>query len=61
MEDYYKVLGLNEKSSFNEIKNAYRRLSLQHHPDRPNGNEEQFKKISEAYEILSDDEKTASI
>ena len=57
MEDYYKVIGVQDNASFTDIKNAYRRLSMQWHPDRPGGDEEKFKKINEAYEILSDDGK----
>ena len=57
MQDYYDILGVNKLSSSSEIKNAYRRLSMEYHPDRPNGNEEKFKKISEAYETLGDTEK----
>ena len=55
--DYYRVLGVNKNASPNEIKRAYRTLSMKHHPDRPTGNEEEFKKINEAYEVLSDDNK----
>ena len=55
--DYYKSLGVQDNASANEIKAAYRRLSLKYHPDRPGGDEEQFKKISQAYEILSNEEK----
>jgi len=54
--DYYKVLGVNESSSQDDIKKAYRKLSLKHHPDR-GGNGEEFKKINEAYSILGDVEK----
>ena len=54
--DYYKVLGVNENSSDDEIKKAYRKLSLKHHPDR-GGNGEEFKKINEAYSTLGDVEK----
>ena len=54
--DYYKVLGVNESSSQDEIKKAYRKLSLKHHPDR-GGDSEQFKKINEAYSVLGDNEK----
>jgi DnaJ-class molecular chaperone len=54
--DYYKVLGVPESSNQDDIKKAYRKLSLKHHPDR-GGDEEQFKKINEAYSILGDVEK----
>lgn len=56
-KDYYKELGLNKDSSEEEIKNKYRKLAKQHHPDKNQGNkesEEKFKSISEAYEVLSD-------
>ncbi len=58
--DYYKLLGVEKSASPEEIKKAYRKLALKHHPDRNKGNkeaEEQFKKISEAYAVLSDKEK----
>lgn len=60
MEDYYKILGVDKSASIEEIKKAYRKLAMQHHPDRNAGNkasEEKFKKISEAYAVLSDSEK----
>jgi len=60
-EDYYKILGLEKSSSLEDIKKAYRKLALKYHPDRNPSDkkkaEEQFKKISEAYAVLSDDEK----
>ncbi|MEW6266779.1 MAG: DnaJ C-terminal domain-containing protein [Thermodesulfobacteriota bacterium] len=58
--DYYEVLGVNRQASSEEIKKAYRRLAVKHHPDRNQGNkkaEEKFKEISEAYAVLSDPEK----
>jgi molecular chaperone DnaJ len=57
--DYYEVLGVQKSASKEEIKNAYRKLALQFHPDRnkePSA-EETFKEVSEAYAVLSDDEK----
>jgi molecular chaperone DnaJ len=59
--DYYDVLGIPKNSSKGDIKNAYRKLALQYHPDRnkASGAEERFKEISEAYAVLSDDEKRA--
>ncbi len=57
--DYYEVLNVPRKASKQEIKKAYRKLALKYHPDRnksPDA-EEQFKEISEAYAVLSDDEK----
>jgi molecular chaperone DnaJ len=57
--DYYDVLTVTRSASKEEIKNAYRKLALQYHPDRNKspGAEEKFKEISEAYAVLSDDEK----
>ncbi len=59
-DDYYKTLGVSRDTSKEDIKKAYRKLAMQHHPDRnPNNPEsaEKFKKISEAYAVLSDDTK----
>jgi molecular chaperone DnaJ len=58
-QDYYEVLGLQKNASKEDIKSAYRKLALQYHPDRnkQQGAEEKFKEISEAYAVLSDDEK----
>src|SRR4030065_1085080 len=59
-EDYYQILGLDKKVSADEIKKAYRKLALKWHPDKnPNNKaaEEKFKKISEAYAVLSDVQK----
>jgi DnaJ-class molecular chaperone len=59
-EDYYKILGLDSTASTEEIKKAYRKLALETHPDRNPGDskaEERFKKISEAYGVLSDPQK----
>jgi DnaJ family protein A protein 2 len=52
----YNILGVEKEASKEEIKKAYRKLALIHHPDR-GGNEEEFKNITKAYEILSDDDK----
>ncbi|MCR5219068.1 DnaJ domain-containing protein [Treponema sp.] len=60
MEDLYSVLGVTEKASSEEIKKAYRTLAFKYHPDRNAGNaqaEEMFKKVNEAYSVLSDDQK----
>lgn len=58
--DYYKILGVNKTASETEIKKAYRKLAMKYHPDHTKGDksaEETFKKISEAYAVLSDKEK----
>lgn len=59
-EDYYKVLGVSKGASDEEIKKSYRKLAMKYHPDHTKGDksaEERFKKISEAYAVLSDKEK----
>ncbi len=59
-QDYYRILGVNKKASKDEITKAYRKKALKYHPDKNPNNEEavnKFKKATEAYEILSDDEK----
>lgn len=60
MADYYEILEITRNSSQDEIKKAYRKKALQYHPDRNPGDstaEKKFKEISEAYEVLSDDNK----
>ncbi len=59
-EDYYKTLGVDRKASDGEIKKAYRQLAMKYHPDHTKGDksaEDKFKRISEAYAVLSDKEK----
>jgi molecular chaperone DnaJ len=60
--DYYEVLGVSKNASQDEIKKAYRKVAMQHHPDRNPGDkasEERFKEAAEAYEILNDSDKKA--
>ncbi|MEK7153291.1 MAG: molecular chaperone DnaJ, partial [Patescibacteria group bacterium] len=55
--DYYDVLGVGKDASADEIKKAFRRLAVQHHPDKEGGDETRFKEINEAYEVLKDSAK----
>ena len=58
--DYYKILGVDKNASEKDIKKAYRKMAMKYHPDRTQGDksaEEMFKRISEAYAVLSDKEK----
>lgn len=61
--DYYEVLGVSKTASADEIKKAYRRLAMKHHPDRNkdgDGSEVRFKEAKEAYEVLKDGDKRAT-
>ena len=58
--DYYEVLGVNKSASSEQIKAAYRKLAVKHHPDKNKGDkasEEKFKEASEAYRVLSNTER----
>lgn len=57
MSDYYKILGVSKNASDDEIKKAFRKLSMKYHPDRPTGDEAKFKEINEAYDTLKDPQK----
>ena len=60
--DYYEILGVDRNASQDELRGAYRKLAMQHHPDRTQGDkesEEMFKELSEAYAVLSDSEQGA--
>ncbi|MBZ0314283.1 J domain-containing protein [Clostridium butyricum] len=63
MKDYYKILGVSETSSKDEIKKAFRSLAKKYHPDR-NGNDEnaikKFQEVNEAYEVLSNEDSKKS-
>jgi molecular chaperone DnaJ len=60
--DYYEILGVGRQAAQDEIRSAYRRLAKQYHPDvnKEAGAEDKFKEVSEAYAILSDDQKRAA-
>ncbi len=55
--DYYEVLGVGKNASDDEIKKAFRKAAVQHHPDKEGGDEAKFKEINEAYEVLKDKQK----
>lgn len=55
--DYYEVLGVGKTASADEIKKAFRKAAVKHHPDKEGGDETKFKEINEAYEVLKDQQK----
>jgi len=55
--DYYEVLGVGKNASDDEIKKAFRKAAVKHHPDKEGGDEAKFKEINEAYEVLKDKQK----
>ncbi|OGG86118.1 molecular chaperone DnaJ [Candidatus Kaiserbacteria bacterium RIFOXYB1_FULL_46_14] len=57
MKDYYKILGIEQGASKDDIKKAFRKLAAQYHPDKKTGDESKFKEVSEAYAVLGDEKK----
>ena len=57
MDDYYKILELDKTCTKEEVKKKYHKMSLKYHPDKPNGDNDMFLKVHEAYETLYDDDK----
>ncbi len=57
MKDYYEILGVSRNATQEEVKKAFRKLAQKYHPDKPGGDEQKFKEISEAYSVLSDEKK----
>lgn len=55
--DYYEILGIAKNASDDEIKKAFRKAAVKHHPDKEGGDEAKFKEINEAYEVLKDKDK----
>ncbi len=55
--DYYEVLGVGKSASADEIKKAFRKAAVKYHPDKQGGDEAKFKEVSEAYEVLKDQQK----
>lgn len=58
-KDYYNILGVTKAATEDEIKKAYRKLAHQYHPDKTGGDDQKFKEINEAYQVLSDKNKRA--
>lgn len=58
--DYYDILGVSKSATADEIKRAYRKAAMEHHPDKHGGDDAKFKELGEAYEVLKDPQKRSS-
>ncbi|MFA6256957.1 MAG: molecular chaperone DnaJ [Candidatus Paceibacterota bacterium] len=56
-KDYYEILGINKGATKEEVKKAFYKMAHKYHPDKKGGNEQKFKEVNEAYQVLSDEEK----
>ena len=56
-KDYYETLGIGKKATKDEIKKAFHKLAMKHHPDKNGGDDKKFKEINEAYQVLSDEKR----
>jgi len=59
-KDYYNILGVKKDASKDEIKKAFHKLAMKHHPDKNGGDDKKFKEVNEAYQVLSDDKKRSN-
>ena len=59
-DNYYDILGVPKDATQDQIKKAYRKLAHKYHPDKGGGDESMFKKVNQAYQVLSDDTKRDS-
>lgn len=57
MKDYYQILGVEKSANKDDIKKAFRKLAHKYHPDKKTGDEQKFKEVNEAYQVLSNDQK----
>ena len=58
--EYYKILGLEPRANIDAVKKAYKKLAIEHHPDK-GGDQKKFQEISNAYNILSNNEKKTKL
>ena len=58
-KNYYDVLGVDEKASADEIKKAFKKAAVQHHPDKAGGDKKKFQEANEAYQVIGDEKKKA--